>query len=627
MKKNFLSGFACLALASYLLSACVDDKYDVNDMDMTIGSTSDLALPSLSTGSILLENIMDLSDDDIIKVQDGEFRLVTSGQMSPTETEVNPVTISKPDISPVHTTVKLNTNSGSARYRAAASIPDETFKYTIKDADRAYFEVNEQSNVISEDVIDVKSIIFGDDILLRSTLKLSFGNGDGFIKKIHLQNLSLSVPTDISFKKGELTYYQNGQLKTNQVSVGNGVVNISGANDVAVDAGTDLVLALTLDKASVKGNGISFADKKIEINSLFKFNGTFAIKSAEFDGLSNAQLQQIQNSGLASIIPQQVTFDILSDFNKDIPVERMDAVALKAMSDPEPIVFDNLPNFLKDESVRIVLNNPALLIEWESTFPAGTVFNPDAAASAGNLTIRSIKNDQDIAVKRATMTGVPSGKSILVLADDPASAEIPAKYASHNRINVVVENINDLLKTIPDRIEVNFVPITIALKDVTPGLYSTGGSYCVDTPLEFLDGSKLVYEDVEDVEDDMSDASDFDAKAIEIKANVVTNLPMELTLSVDALDGSGRSLKGSVIDVNEVIVAAHRGLPSESTTQPVVINITPLEGHSIRELLQNMTQFVYRAEFNGDGKLYENASIKLTDVRATIKGGVVYDAN
>ena len=237
MKKNFFFGIGCLALASCLLSACVDDKYDVNDMDMTIGSTSDLALPSLSTGSILLENIMDLSDDDIIKVQDGEFRLVTSGQMSPTETEVNPVTISKPDISPVHTTVKLNTNSGSARYRAAASIPDETFKYTIKDADRAYFEVNEQSNVISEDVIDVKSIIFGDDILLRSTLKLSFGNGDGFIKKIHLQNLSLSVPTDISFKKGELTYYQNGQLKTNQVSVGNGVVNISGANDVAVDAG------------------------------------------------------------------------------------------------------------------------------------------------------------------------------------------------------------------------------------------------------------------------------------------------------------------------------------------------------------------------------------------------------
>ena len=82
-----------------------------------------------------------------------------------------------------------------------------------------------------------------------------------------------------------------------------------------------------------------------------------------------------------------------------------------------------------------------------------------------------------------------------------------------------------------------------------------------------------------------------------------------------------------MIDVNEVIVAAHRGLPSESTTQPVVINITPREGHSIRELLQNMAKFVYRAEFEGEGKLYENASIKLTNVKATIKGGIVYDAN
>ena len=192
---------------------------------------------------------------------------------------------------------------------------------------------------------------------------------------------------------------------------------------------------------------------------------------------------------------------------------------------------------------------------------------------------------------------------------------------------MVVENLNELLMTIPDKICINFAPVTIALKDLVPGQYNTQVDYCVDTPLEFLGGSKLIYEDVEDVEDDMDDASDFDAKAIEIQANVVTNLPMDLTLSVDALDRNGRSLKGGVIDVNDVVVGAHKGDISETTTQAVVINITPREGHSIRELLQNMAKFVYRAEFEGEGKLYENASIKLTNVKATIKGGIVYDAN
>lgn len=627
MKKNFFFGIGCLALASCLLSACVDDKYDVNDMDMTIGSTSDLALPSLSTDSILLKNIMDLGEDDIIKVKDGEFRLVTSGQANMTETEVNEITISKPNIEAVHTNVQLNTNGNPARYRAVAGVPDETFAYTITEQNKAFFEVNETSNVISEDLVDVDAVAFKEGIVLKSTLNLTFSNGGDFIKKIHLQNLSLSTPKDLSFEKAELTYTQNGQSKTNQVSISDGLVSISGENDVVVDAGKPVYLALTLDMAEVNGNGISFVNKKIEINSLFKFNGTFAIKSEEFENLSAAQLQQIQDNGIASVIPQEVAFDIVSAFSDNISVVRVDAIAQKAVSEPEPIVLDNMPNFLKDESVKIVLNNPPFIIEWNNPFPAGSVVNPDAAAVKNNLTIESVKGDEVIARKLATLSGIPSGKSILVLADAPATAEVPARYASYNRINVVVENLNELLMTIPDKICINFAPVTIALKDLVPGQYNTQVDYCVDTPLEFLDGSKLIYEDVEDVEDDMDDASDFDAKAIEIQANVVTNLPMDLTLSVDALDRSGRSLKGGVIDVNDVVVGAHKGDISETTTQAVVINITPREGHSIRELLQNMAKFVYRAEFEGEGKLYENASIKLTNVKATIKGGIVYDAN
>ena len=627
MKKNFFFGIGCLALASCLLSACVDDKYDVNDMDMTIGSTSDLALPSLSTDSILLKNIMDLGEDDIIKVKDGEFRLVTSGQANMTETEVNEITISKPNIEAVHTNVQLNTNGNPARYRAVAGVPDETFAYTITEQNKAFFEVNETSNVISEDLVDVDAVAFKEGIVLKSTLNLTFSNGGDFIKKIHLQNLSLSTPRDLSFEKAELTYTQNGQSRTNQVSISDGLVSISGENDVVVDAGKPVYLALTLDMAEVNGNGISFVNKKIEINSLFKFNGTFAIKSEEFEDLSAAQLQQIQDNGIASVIPQEVAFDIVSAFSDNISVVRVDAIAQKAGSEPEPIVLDNMPNFLKDESVKIVLNNPPFIIEWNNPFPAGSVVNPDAAAVKNNLTIESIKGDEVIARKLATLSGIPSGKSILVLADAPATAEVPARYASYNRINVVVENLNELLMTIPDKICINFAPVTIALKDLVPGQYNTQVDYCVDTPLEFLDGSKLIYEDVEDVEDDMDDASDFDAKAIEIQANVVTNLPMDLTLSVDALDRNGRSLKGGVIDVNDVVVGAHKGDISETTTQAVVINITPREGHSIRELLQNMAKFVYRAEFEGEGKLYENASIKLTNVKATIKGGIVYDAN
>ena len=103
----------CFGLAVYMipclfLFSCIDESYDLDDIDMTIGSYVDLTLPSCSTSEITLENIMDLEDDDIVKIVDGDFYLVEDGVADIPQIEIQNVVIKKPEIFDIDTSVDID---------------------------------------------------------------------------------------------------------------------------------------------------------------------------------------------------------------------------------------------------------------------------------------------------------------------------------------------------------------------------------------------------------------------------------------------------------------------------------------------------------------------------------------
>ncbi|MDE5560389.1 MAG: hypothetical protein K2J00_01075 [Bacteroidaceae bacterium] len=61
----FRSGIA-VALTACLFVSCVDDKYDLSDVDMTIGASVDLWLPESSTAPVELASFMNLGDNGLV---------------------------------------------------------------------------------------------------------------------------------------------------------------------------------------------------------------------------------------------------------------------------------------------------------------------------------------------------------------------------------------------------------------------------------------------------------------------------------------------------------------------------------------------------------------------------------
>lgn len=92
-------------MVACMLASCIDEKYDMDNVDMTIGTQGDLTLPTSSTGEIVLKSIMDLDEDAVIQAVDGEFFLKTDGSADVPEVDITPISISKPEIDDIDITV------------------------------------------------------------------------------------------------------------------------------------------------------------------------------------------------------------------------------------------------------------------------------------------------------------------------------------------------------------------------------------------------------------------------------------------------------------------------------------------------------------------------------------------
>ena len=114
MKLNKLLVFfsMCLTLG---ITSCVDDGYDLDDVDMTLGVKTDLTLPTSSVGDILLRNVMNLEEDGIVALvpsplnpDDSIYVVKQSGTADIKPVKINEIRIAAPKVDDFTSYVYLN---------------------------------------------------------------------------------------------------------------------------------------------------------------------------------------------------------------------------------------------------------------------------------------------------------------------------------------------------------------------------------------------------------------------------------------------------------------------------------------------------------------------------------------
>lgn len=668
MKRNRILYLALWAVVSCMFVSCMDDKYDLDDVDLTLGTSSDLTLPSSGTGEILLKNIMDLEEDGVVQSVDGEYYLVEDGNADVPSVTIDPISIQRPVLNEISTDIEVDEFTSGARTVNAAGgrfiqivpgveIDATPYRYKIKPEDKAHYDINESSGLIAKEVVSLESVRFVDNTTLDATIKIVFDEEHKFINKVHLDNLTLTIPKGLHVSKAVFRHWTeiDGEVKHMDEEVAldkinnaegkiyltaldkNTIVGHENHKDHEDHGDHEIDILITFDRAVVGNEGFTFKDNKVSLEGKFDIGGTFRLEPTDFnlDELTDEQKQTVIRDGnFNAIRPEHITFTGNAKFDNDILIESFAGVVKTEVGDIAPIELNDMPDFLNEPDVCLDLQNPAFFVKVKNTMPS------DAKTS---IVLRSVYEDGTETVEiRTKELNIPKEKEVVFcLACDPDNAVVPkaAKdgeidYTQYEKIDVKVENLGDLLKKLPKEIQVEVADVTIDTDNMptptaAPVTYDFGVDYKVYTPLEFADEFKLVYQGTEEgIGEDMTDVDKLDTKAMRIDATAITNFPLNLTLSVDALDCYDNSLKRDVIDVDDIVISAHKGEEGYSE-QPITLTISPKEGHSISELLQRLDKFQYRAvaEADGYGKLKEDSYLKLANIKITLVGGVSYDAN
>ena len=644
-------------LLSGIFISCIDDKYDLDNIDMTIGTSGDeLKLPTSSTGEIILKNIMDLKEDGIVQVVDGEYFLIEEGEADVPKITIEPISIKKPVLEGFNTTVnfdELVKNQASKTKRRSIpgfdQIPSDSYRYTIKNG-QASLELTENisSGKITEDVVSIKAVRFADEIIIDAKIEIYFDSEHTFIDKVHLDGLKVTLPRGLNVtkaeyihcteKEGERAHAHVEKISEEKIEEAkkSGILSLTDENDnTIIGEGHEIHVRIAFDGASIGNeNSFQFDENEVKfINGSFKIDGTFRLETNDFnlEKLTDQQLENIITSGsFEAIRPDFIKFNGTAEFDKDIVIKSFAGEIKSAVGEVSPIVLDNLPDFLNDPLVVLDLANPAFFVAVNSELPV---------SAETKITLTSCYDDKpaecvetDVIKIPAMPTGSQENYLVYILASKPQNARVPNEFTKYPQKDILIENLNKLLRKLPKeiKVEVSDVVINTDNMPIPTGKaidYNVDVKYKIYTPLEYGKFT-LVYQGTEDgLSEDLADINTLDTKEVRIDAKAVTNFPMDLTLSVDALDRNNVSMKGKIIEVDDIKINAHNG--KDFSVQPISLTIKPAKGHTISEMLQRLDKFHYRAvaEAVGEGKLMENVSIKLTDINITLKGGISYDAN
>lgn len=583
-KKRPLIAAALLLTSFGITTSCIDNSYDLNkDIDMTISAGGEhLAIPMGYTEKITLDKIIELDEGDDLQIVDGEYHLLKKDNIDETNTSVKLVTVEE-SLNPIEPIKVLNNQEYDIKH--------EVLFENIGTED----VIEAQAHGIDKAVIEIGSLTADTPTKLTLSFKIETTNTIMY-DRVTIGNMTITFPDFIKFEGGQSGL--NGQTLTI-------------TNEIIYKNNPTFTKSLSIAK-------YSFGEKYGDGNKIKEENGDRILKIEEekITIKTNGIVYGAQGSGSLSITPtvtlaEMAVSEVYGTIQPDIDVK------------PTEVELNNLPDFLQDDEIRLDITNPVF------SFNANNPLNTDVEMDGVLTGYKDGKVTKIVKIGSgnggASITLKPSGdkqQTISIVRDEQTVVEA-------NATKVVVPNLNDIIETIPDHINVELKPAVKTEQYYTVNLgqdYTLNSAYDIDIPLSFGSNLKIVYEETLDNFD--LDLEDVDIKKAVLSINAVNTIPLAMEIkndNVSALDANGNVIKDIDVTVEGTITESKDGKTEVSSALNVNLNetaegaISKLDGLKLK-----ITAVPGQAT---DVQLLSTQWMQLKDMKLKIPNGIKVDLN
>ena len=564
--------------------SCVDNKYDLDkDIDMTVNVGGEhLTIPAGSSDTAYLSKIIEVEEGDILQ-PDAATRVYHLTKKD--DIDVKPTTVKEVTID------ETTTNLSSTEIVNATSVTDEEVLAPVTTS--GDFEA--KSNNIDEALKELGVLYAKTPVDL--SLRIDFTKtGNLSFTQVKANKLKIVFPDYIVFKDEE-------GIQGNELILDGQVLS---------ENGTPYNRTLKVEGYEFSENHPGSGEKPV--------NGTLTI-DGEISMEGDVVTFGVSGSGTLSLVPTAVLGEMIVGSVRGVIQPNIDAETTK-------IELNDLPDFLKDEETRLDITNPVILLRADN--PLETPVEVDAV-------LTPMKNNTQIEGKKVeigsgnekTPVVLASGENVIALS---RTGECTIEGVTSN---VKVEDINNLLETIPDDIVVDLQPVVRNEDYYTAKLgwsYEMPSSYEVDVPLSFEQGLNIVYNDsIQDLNKDLNDLDKVGLKNVKVILSVDNAIPLKLQLKAENVQI--KDVYGNELSAVKKTIEEDKQYVAESTdgekpaTSELVLNLTSDDTAFLSKIDRICFKITAVTGTTTGVPLKDTQWLKITSIKLSVPGGVNVDLN
>lgn len=575
--RNIITSTAIMAMALASLSSCIDNDYDLNQMDGTIGvGGTELLIPAGGTDVITLDDILDIDGSDcILTLDDGSYVFQkTAASVEAAHPLIETFVVRQAKMQEGNLSMAGAVSGGRLTMNTKAQI----FSYEGVQPD----EVNSLNNVVVD-----------------NTLQMKFSFPAAMSAKVStIQTFNVTLPDYMGL--------------TNVTStVGNPVLEGSVIKLTNIPTNQEINITAKISKLDFSLPGDAENYLRVEEDDSIKLLGDMRIAlSANAGSLTSADLTGAKLTSRLEI----GDFTILSAEGTFVP-----NIELTDLGNTQ---ITSLPKFLSEKGVVADLYNPMLMLTVEN-----------------NMNVKGLVSGTITSKKDGSQLAAVAINNVPINALDTSTICIcrRADAVSASQFDHVVEvpTLGNLIRTIPDEVtfDANVVGDKTQVGSFNLGQqYTITPNYSFNSPLTFGKDARIVYKDTLDGwNDDVEDVILSDGAYLQFNATVENRVPAFLHIKAKAIGKDGLELGEDIIKVeaDQEIKASADG--TTAVASPLEIKIRQVADGGLKQL-DGLILTIEAAATGSDGTVVEgitlNAkkhSIIAKDMKLKLVGQVVIE--